>query len=449
MTHSTNTRQQLIRAELERVDGIDPGIDPTSPKHGKMAANPARFLRGSAQLFYTDIAQGTLELPRALVEAPPLTTVMGDCHVSNFGFVTEEGSHGDRVVFCPNDYDDACIGPAAWDLARFLVSLMLVAEYCRGVLSGEYASEERNDTTGLRAASHEDAVGAASAFLGAYRGSCLRSLREADHYRSALDHYPRKHVLGGLLRKARRRAAGGKDFETKSTLGKEVEIHHGLARFRDRPERFAVLDADRAEAVRRAFRPYVDDEILDLVQRIGAGTGSIDLERFYLLVGPADCSCLADLPLCHVVEIKQQRPAAPLARFPHISPVNRLDPAHLTVDCQRRMQRSPDLVLDEAIWEGKHWLVRSRHHARVGIEPEDIGLAEKKPGKRLAQYATACGEALALAHARGDRRSTRFEEAMGVHVKAEAGALIAAARSYAQQVSDDQRLLRAMLRPGG
>jgi hypothetical protein len=197
--------------------------------------------------------------------------------------------------------------------------------------------------------------------------------------------------------------------------------------------------------VRRAFRPYVYDEILDIVRRIGAGTGSVDLERFHLLVGPADFSCPADLPLCHVVEIKQQRPAAALFRFPRISPVNLLKPAHLTIDCQRRMQRSPDLVLDEAIWEGEHWLVRSRHHARVGIDPEDIALAERKPGKRLAQYAAACGEALALAHARGDRRSTRFEESMSVHLKAGAGALIAAARSYAQQVRDDWRLLREML----
>jgi uncharacterized protein (DUF2252 family) len=449
MTHSSSARPDLIRTELERVDGIDPGIDPTSGKHRKMAKNPARFLRGSAQLFYTDIAQGTFELPRALVKDPPFTAVMGDCHVSNFGFVTEEGSHGDRVVFCPNDYDDACIGPAVWDLARFLVSLMLAAEYCRGVLAGEYASEDREDTAGLRAASPEDAVRAATSFLDAYRRSCRQSLREADHYQNALEHFPKKHILGGLLKKARRRAAGGKDFETKSTLGKEVEIHQGRPRFRDRPERFAALDAGRAEAVRRAFRPYVDDKILDLVQRIGAGTGSVDLERFYLLVGPANFSCPADLPLCHVVEVKQQRPAAALFSFPHTSPVNRLEPAHLTVDCQRRMQRSPDLILDEAIWEDKHWLVRSRHHARVGIEPEDIALVEKKPGKCLAQYAAACGETLALAHARGDRRSTRFEEAMSVHLKAEAGALIAAARIYARQIRDDQLLLRAMLHAGG
>ena len=445
MAPSTDTRRTLIRTELERVDGIDPGSDPACLKHRQMAGNPVRFLRGAAQLFYTDIAQGSFDLPRTLVEVPPFTTVMGDCHVSNFGFITEEGSHGDRVVFCPNDYDDACIGPAAWDLARFVASLIVAAEYCRGVLSGEYVSEEIGETAGLRAASAEDAMNAASDFLSAYRRTCRKGVRDPDIYLSAVDHFPKRHVLGGLFRKARRRAAGGRDFETESTLAREVEIHDGQLRFRRRPERFAVPDSRRAASVRRAFRPYVDDDILDLVQRVGAGTGSVNLERFYLLVGPADFSCPADLPLCHVVEIKQQRPAAALFHFPDISPVNRLDSARLTVDCQRRMQRRPDLVLDEAFWEGRHWLVRSRHHARVGVEPEDIGLAKENPGAGLAQYAVACGKALALAHLRGDRRSTRFEAAMAEQLKADAGAVISAARSYARQVREDQRLLREML----
>jgi len=445
LTDRIETRRNLIRAELQRVDGIDPNTGPAGFKHRKMAENPMSFLRGSAQLFYTDIAQGVLELPGALLQTPPLTVLVGDCHVSNFGFITEQGSYSDRVVFCPNDYDDACIGPAVWDLARFLVSLLLAADYCRGILSGDYSSDEVGDTTGLRAASSTDAVQAAKDFLDAYLQTCRQSVSNPEMHTGALDRFPKKHVLGPLLRKARRRAAGGADFETKSTLGKEVEIHCGRPRFRDRPDRFALLDPDRDQAVRHAFRPYVDDSILDLVQRLGAGTGSVELDRFYLLVGPAGFCASDDLHLCHVVEIKQQRRAAALFRFPVVSPVNNLNPAHLTLDCQRLMQRSPDLVLDEVFWDCEHWLVRSRHHARVGVDPEDIALAEKKPGKRLAQYATACGEALALAHARGDRRSSRFEVAMAKHLKIEADALIAAACDYAGQVKEDRCHLERML----
>jgi len=387
-------------------------------------------------------------LPGALVETPPLTALVGDCHVSNFGFITEQGSYSDRVVFCPNDYDDACIGPAVWDVARFLVSLLLAADYCRGVLSGDYSSDEVGGAAGLRAASSTDAVRAAKDFIDAYRHTCRQSIDDSDLHMGALDHFPKKHVLGPFLRKARRRAAGGADFETDSTLGKEVLIQCGQPRFRDRPERFSVPAPDRVEAVRHAFRPYVDDHILDVVRRLGAGTGALELDRFYLLVGPSGFCASKDLHLCHVVEIKQQCRAAALFRFPDISPVNDLNPAHLALDCQRLMQRSPDLVLDEAFWDGKHWLVRSRHHARVGIDPEDIALAEKKPGKRLRQYAAACGEALALAHARGDRRSSRFEAAMAKHLKTEAGELIAAACGYARQVKEDHRQLSSMMTEG-
>ena len=60
---------------------------------------------------------------------------------------------------------------------------------------------------------------------------------------------------------------------------------------------------------------------------------------------------------------------------------------------------------------GADWLLRSRHHARVGIDPEIIALGHK-PGIRLRDYAKACSKVLALAHARGDRRSARFEWAM-------------------------------------
>lgn len=446
MTQSDEARQHLIRSELLRVDGVDPASgDEPCTKHRKMADNPFRFLRGSAQLFYADIQQGRLGLPAALTEIPPLTTVMGDCHLSNFGFVTEQGSHGDRVVFCPNDYDDACVGPAVWDIARYLVSLVLTAEYCRGLVEGRYRSDEVDEPGKLKAPSMDDAEQAGYAFIEAYRRACRQCVRDPERRLEALDHFPKKHVLGKAFRKAIRRAAGGKDFETKSTLAKEVCIDEGRLVFRDRPDRFARLEPGRADAVRYAFRPYVDDAILDLVQRLGAGTGSVDLDRFYLLVGPEDFAGREDLELCHVVEIKQQREASPLHWFPDVSPVNRLHSAHLTIDCQRLMQRAPDLVLDEAVWEGRPWLVRSRHHSRVGLDPEEIALAAKHPGKRLEDYAKTCGLALALGHARGDRRSTRFEAAMAKQLRSDSEALLTATFHYAEQVVADQQLLRGMV----
>lgn len=71
--------------------------------------------------------------------------------------------------------------------------------------------------------------------------------------------------------------------------------------------------------------------------------------------------------------------------------------------------------------------------------------AKKRPGRRLAEYAAASGEALALAHARGDRRSTRFEAAMADVLAEVADTLLEAAAGYAAQVIADWRLMQDML----
>lgn len=119
------TRRVQLRTELKRVDGCDPATSSPCPKHVKMAASPMGFLRGSAQLFYADLALGYLKLPSGLVESVPRTRILGNCHLGNFGFSTEEGSRLDRVIFAPDDYDDACVGLAVWDLARYLIDLFL------------------------------------------------------------------------------------------------------------------------------------------------------------------------------------------------------------------------------------------------------------------------------------------------------------------------------------
>ena len=63
----------------------------------------------------------------------------------------------------------------------------------------------------------------------------------------------------------------------------------------------------------------------------------------------------------------------------------------------------------------------------------------------MRNYAKACGKALALAHARGDRRSTRFERAMTDALALEADPLIAASEAYAQRVDQDSRLLNEII----
>jgi len=457
------SRKDLIVHELKRIDGQAPNERPGLTKHQVMAANPFRFFRGSAQLFYADLASGQLILPQVLKDEAPLTTIIGDCHLSNFGFFTEEGAYGDSIIFAPNDFDDACMGLAAWDLVRFGVSLCLAAELGQGLIRGQYESDRVEDPEDYIAATVNEALEAVEDFINAYRMTCLVIADDSEHRLSALNSFSSDHVLSGHAKKALTRAAGERKFLKKSSLAKAVDLSADKLRFRDRSDRFKRLSKSDYQQIEHTFRPYVDDHILDIVERIGAGTGSVNMSRYYLLVGPKPdhgpnpYRGPEDLGLCYLVEIKQQREAAPIFFFPALSPNNRLDPAHLTVDCQRRMQRHPDIVLDDGIWQGKHWLIRSRHHARVSVAPEDIVLAKKtsaKKGKKssggspaiaLQEYAETCGQALALAHARGDRRSTRFERSMAKILKSQVDTLVDCCRLYHNQVLEDWQLLNDCL----
>ena len=172
--------------------------------------------------------------------------------------------------------------------------------------------------------------------------------------------------------------------------------------------------------------------------------GSVNVDRYYLLVGPEGEMTEDELALAHVVEVKRQREAALIHHFPTLSPVNTLEAAHLTVDCQRQMMRRPDLILDELVWDDAHWLVRSRHHARLGIDPEAL-LDAQSPKRALSDHVRACAQTLARAHARGDRRSTRFEAAMVTALDAGAADLLDAAEAYAERTVEDHRLLRRLL----
>src|SRR5262245_29944881 len=83
-----------------------------------MARDPAAFLRGCCHLFYERLAA------RGPASDAPAAWVCGDLHLENFGsFRGDEG----EVCFDVNDFDEACLAPAAWDLVRMQTSLVLAA----------------------------------------------------------------------------------------------------------------------------------------------------------------------------------------------------------------------------------------------------------------------------------------------------------------------------------
>ena len=73
-------------------------------KFRKMAADPFAFYRGSACLFYADMA--TLD-DRWCDERTSRVWIQGDLHAENFGTYMDGAG---RIVFDVNDFDEAYLG---------------------------------------------------------------------------------------------------------------------------------------------------------------------------------------------------------------------------------------------------------------------------------------------------------------------------------------------------
>jgi len=89
-------------------------------KFRKMAAGPFPFYRGTACLFYADVA----DREDAWVDdRTKRVWIQGDLHAENYG--TYMNSAG-CLVFDVNDFDEAYVGHYTWDLQRMAASLALL-----------------------------------------------------------------------------------------------------------------------------------------------------------------------------------------------------------------------------------------------------------------------------------------------------------------------------------
>src|SRR3954462_18660 len=119
---SDSDRQEHIVAVL--VDAFS-GLIERDPrafrgKFRKMAADPFAFYRGSAPLFYSDVAE--LD-DRWADERTSRGWIQGDLHPENYGPSMDAAG---ILVFDVNDFDEAYLGHFTWDLQRMAASLGLL-----------------------------------------------------------------------------------------------------------------------------------------------------------------------------------------------------------------------------------------------------------------------------------------------------------------------------------
>ncbi|GAC1424965.1 MAG: DUF2252 domain-containing protein [Flavisolibacter sp.] len=88
-------------------------------KYKFMAEGPYRFFRGTCHLFYEDLVKANFS------DASPKVWMCGDLHVENLG--TYKGDNR-LIYFDLNDFDEAILGPANWELVRMVTSIFVAFE---------------------------------------------------------------------------------------------------------------------------------------------------------------------------------------------------------------------------------------------------------------------------------------------------------------------------------
>jgi len=251
---------EVLVAAFEELIEADPRA--FRRKFRKMAADPFAFYRGSAVLFYDDVAR--LEDPWA-DERTGRVWIQGDLHAENYGTYMDSAG---IFVFDVNDFDEAYLGHYTWDLQRMAASLAL--------LGFGYALSD--DTI------REMVEAYARAYVEQVRAFATGD--RDDEFRLTLE------TTDGLLHEFLHEARG----KTRLDL---LETSTALAgherRFADGPG-VRRLEDDEREEVLAAYRAYLETipetkrqqsvsyNVKDIVGRRGFGIGSAGLPAYNLLV---------------------------------------------------------------------------------------------------------------------------------------------------------------------
>lgn len=231
-------------------------------KFRKMAADPFAFYRGSAPLYYSDMAR--LEDPW-VDDATSRVWIQGDLHAENYGTYMDSAG---VLVFDVNDFDEAYLGHYTWDLQRMAASLALL---------------------GFRKALSDGSIsGLIETYARAYAETVqLFATSEVDRdFRLTLDNTD--GPLLSVLQVAR--------SETRVRLLDAITAFDGVDRKLASGPGVRDLPGGEREAVLAAYEQYLDTipeakrqqslsyAVKDIKGRAGVGIGSAGLRVYTLLV---------------------------------------------------------------------------------------------------------------------------------------------------------------------
>jgi uncharacterized protein (DUF2252 family) len=426
---TTQGRSAHILDVLVTEFGDSMALDPPAfrRKFRKMAASPFAFYRGSASLFYADMA-GAFADDAFLDAQTRRVWIHGDLHAENFGtYMNASGV----LVFNVNDFDEAYVGPYVWDLKRFAASVALIG----------YA----------KALSDEVISGLIAEFARAYLVELNGIVHGGGDVIGSLTLKTTTGVLHQVLQRAR--------LNTRvALLDLETTVENYDRRFTAMEGRYPV-DEETRRAVEAAFRDYlttvpsvseVEHRIKDFALRKGVGIGSAGLPSYNMLLEGHTEALENDV----ILYMKQAQVPA-VARHITDEKVHGYfkHQGHRTAESQRALQAYADPWLGYTTLNGVGQLV-----AEVSPYSADLDWSDVNEREDLTSVIRDLGTAVARMHSVADDESSHdlvdfsTEDAIvgviGGDEKGFTSMLVDFAHAYGAQARTDHQLFVDLFRNG-
>lgn len=356
----THVRQTIREDHRTRISTAD---DEAAAKFDKLAGSLFSFFRGTSLLFYRDMAGEDAWMPTVLT--------LGDVHPENFGVMP---SADDVPIFGVNDFDEAFYAPFTWDLKRGATGFVIAAED-----EGGHGPERQRKI--------------ARAFVEGY----LEGVADYAHTSTEQQHQMRQDNAPPLIAALIADALEDRDH----WLARKYHDEYRLG-FRSDDEHVPVTS--RVPEFQRAVDDYVRDNDIDVPQhrtpgmkvkdvcmRLGQGTASLGLPRYYVLLEGPRGDGTDDV----IIELKQARrssldglaPPSPYVVDGQADRITHAQGVHLV---------RGDRFYGSARLDGLSFMVRERSPYRDSIDLDDLSK------KQWTTYARICGRSLAHSHSLSD-----------------------------------------------
>ncbi|RFZ92923.1 DUF2252 domain-containing protein [Mucilaginibacter conchicola] len=301
--------------------------DKVQLKYEAMSENAFRFFRGTCHIFYDDLAAAEA-LPLS-----PLAWICGDLHPENFGSAK---SYNKLVYFDLNDFDEALLAPASYEIVRMITSIFIAF-----------------DNLGFN---EEKALKLAQFFLKTYSATLAKGKAISIGPRTA------KGIVCDFLTAATKSTY--KDLLKKRTVSKKKSIMLSLE-----DERHFKLPKPLRKALKAHIHHWIKTssdgpynyEVISSVYPL-AGTGSIGLKRYLFLLKSNNTK---DHYL--FLDMKQAR-ASSAQPYVAVQQLQWASVAQRIIGVQQRMQNIPAALLSSTEFQGDAFIIQELQAVKDSVK---------------------------------------------------------------------------------